>query len=102
VGNRVDEIPGSDSSRFCLFSFDSTVNTPTKKKPQHEIPCYLLVFLVPAFKVKTSVHSGNISYKRVDKIFSVKIFTFLGQNNDFHGPKTLHTIFLIKFGKVKM
>jgi hypothetical protein len=43
-------------------------------------------------------HSGNISYKRVDKFFSVKYFTFLGPTNDFHGPKRLYAIFLIKFG----
>ncbi len=41
VGNRVDEIPGSVSSKFCFRTFYPIDNTLTKKKPQHETPCYL-------------------------------------------------------------
>jgi hypothetical protein len=44
VGNRVVKIPGGDSSRFCFFIFNSTVNTPTKKKSQLKTPCCLPVF----------------------------------------------------------
>jgi hypothetical protein len=39
VGNRVAEIPGSDSSKLCFLVFYSIVNTPTKKKSKHKIPC---------------------------------------------------------------
>jgi hypothetical protein len=39
VGNRMDEIPGSDSSEKCFWIFCSIVNTPTKEKPQHVSPC---------------------------------------------------------------
>ncbi len=31
------------TSTFCFFAFYSIVNTPTKKKPQHETSCYLSV-----------------------------------------------------------
>jgi hypothetical protein len=49
VGNRVDEIAGSVLknllfSRFSFLIFDSIVNTPTKKKPQQETPCYRPLF----------------------------------------------------------
>jgi hypothetical protein len=44
VGNKVDEIPGSDSSKSGFSSFYSTVNTPTKKKPHQRTPCYLPIF----------------------------------------------------------
>jgi hypothetical protein len=38
VGNRVAKIPGSDSAKSCFWTFFPTINTPTKKKPQHEPP----------------------------------------------------------------
>ncbi len=40
VGNRVEESQGGHSSRICFHIFYSIVNTPTKKKPHHETPCY--------------------------------------------------------------
>jgi hypothetical protein len=43
VGNKVVISPGSDSSKFCFWTFFSIVNTPTKKKPHHKTPCYLPV-----------------------------------------------------------
>ncbi len=54
VGNRVVKIQKSDSSRFCLFIFNSIVNTPTKKKPHQGTPCYLSVFRYLPSKSKLS------------------------------------------------
>jgi hypothetical protein len=44
VGNRVVIIPGCDFFESCFLVLFSIVNTPTKKKQQCEIPCYLPLF----------------------------------------------------------
>jgi hypothetical protein len=38
----------------------------------------------------TQQHSGNISYKRVDKNIFGNFFDFFGQNNILEGPEGLH------------
>ncbi len=43
VSRRVIINPSGDSFKSCFWVFCWTVNTPTKKKPHHEIPCYLPV-----------------------------------------------------------
>ncbi len=48
VGNRVAEIPRSDSSKLCFLAFYSIANTPTKKKSKHKIPlCPPLFWYLP-------------------------------------------------------
>jgi hypothetical protein len=44
VGKRVVINQKSDSSKFFFLVFYSIIHTPTKKKSQHEIHCYLSVF----------------------------------------------------------
>ncbi len=58
VGNRVEKIPGGDSSKFSFSFFCLTVNTPTKKKPQHKTPCCSLVFL---YRPAKSKHWGIVN-----------------------------------------
>jgi hypothetical protein len=54
VGNRVDEIRKSDSSKFYFWNFYSIVNTSTKKKTTIRNPLLPASFSVHAFKVKIS------------------------------------------------
>ncbi len=59
VGNRVVKSPRSDSSNSCFWIFCSIVYTPTKKKPYHEIPCYLPIFRYLLSKSKLRRKSCN-------------------------------------------
>ncbi len=59
VGNRVVKSPRSDSSKSCFWIFCSIVYTPTKKKPYHEILCYLPVFRYLPSKSKLRRKSCN-------------------------------------------
>ncbi len=79
VGNRVDEIRGSDSSKFCFWTFYSIINTPTKKKLQHEIPCYspVLRYLSAKSKLWRNCTVGTFHKKGQTKIFLVIFSSFL-------------------------
>ncbi len=59
MGNRVVKSLRSDSSKSCFGIFCSIVYTPTKKKPYHEIPCYLPVFRYLPSKSKLRRKSCN-------------------------------------------
>ncbi len=59
VGKWVVKSPRSDSSKSCFWIFGSIVNTPTKKNPYHEIPCYLPVFRYLPSKSKLRRKSCN-------------------------------------------
>jgi hypothetical protein len=59
-GNRVVKSPRSDSSGFGFWTFFPIVNTPTKKKPQHETPWYLSVFRYEPSKSKLLRNSRSL------------------------------------------
>ncbi len=47
-------------------------------------------FLGRKYQSARHKHSGNISYKRVDKNIFGTFFDFFGQNNVLEGPEGLH------------
>jgi hypothetical protein len=80
VGNRVDEIPGSDFPKFCFLMFFPIVNTPTKKKPHHKTPCCPPLFWYLSSKSKFWRNSWSF-------------FTAEGSTLDAYISSSVHNLF---------